>query len=137
MNRRHVLFAVSSICLVACDSASDLGAAEASVAQFHALLDAGQFELIYAGSGDDMKQSITQEAFIELLRAIRNKLGNVKTTERLGSNTSYAISGTFVTLIYKTTFADGEGTEQFVFRSTEPKPVLAGYHMNSPAMIVR
>jgi hypothetical protein len=44
-------------------------------------------------------------------------------------------SGTFVSLGYKTAFEHGDGAEQFVFRVSDGRAVLAGYRVDSMALV--
>lgn len=136
MKRRHALVVLGSLSLGACSASADIAASEAGVTQFHTLLDSGQFERIYSESADEMKQASTAQALTELLAAIHRKLGAVKSAERQGWNTNYTTSGSFVTLTYKTIFAAGEATEQFVFRMKDKTAALAGYHINSTTLVL-
>ena len=42
-----------------------------------------------------------------------------------------------MTLQYATTFDGGDAAEQFVYRLGDGKALLAGYHINSLALIVK
>jgi hypothetical protein len=46
-------------------------------------------------------------------------------------------SGTFVTLTYSSTYAEGEASEQFVYRLQGNTALLAGYNVNSDALITK
>jgi hypothetical protein len=50
---------------------------------------------------------------------------------------NYHTSGTFATLVYKTRYAGGEATETFVYRIKSESALLAGYHINSNALITK
>jgi hypothetical protein len=115
---------------------ADTSAAEQAVPRFHELLDAGNFIEIYEKSSDDLKTSATQKDFVALLEAVHRKLGNTKSAEKIGWNVNYQTSGTFVTLNYKTAYADGNADEQFVYRLDGKVALLAGYHVNSNAFIL-
>jgi hypothetical protein len=64
-------------------------------------------------------------------------LGKTKSAEKRGWNVNYHTSGTFVTLTYKTSYVEGEADEQFVYRLEGTVALLAGYHINSNALIVK
>jgi len=65
--------------------------------------------------------------------AVRERLGAVKSTERTGFNVNYDTGASQITLAYQTTFANGEGTETFIYDTGEP-PRLMSWHVDSPAL---
>jgi hypothetical protein len=134
MRTLAVLFA---LLFAGCSMQADTKAAEQAVPRFHDLVDAGQFEVIYAESGEEFRKSISQDKFFAFIGAVHRKLGPVKATKPDGWFVNYNTSGTFVTLNYATTFVEGEGAEQFVFRLSGDKAVLVGYHINSSELIVK
>jgi hypothetical protein len=72
---------------------------------------------------------------VALLAAVDRKLGAVKDAEKNGWNVNFQTSGTFVTLGFKTQFEHGRGVETFVYRIADGRALLAGYHINSNALI--
>lgn len=115
----------------------DTSVAEQAVPRFHALLNAGKFEEIYNASSEDIKKATKQQDFIALLEAVHRKLGEVKSSERQAWKVNYQTSGTFVSLTYKTIYSEGEAAEQFVFLLKGKAATLAGYHINSNALILK
>ncbi len=75
--------------------------------------------------------------FTELLSAVSRKLGTKKSSTNVNWNINYHTSGTFVTLTQNTEFERGDAEEQFVYRIEEDKALLAGYHINSHALITQ
>ena len=69
--------------------------------------------------------------------AIDRKLGAAKIATRTTWNQTHLPSGTFVTLVFKMQFEKGDGTETFMYRISDGKAFLAGYHINSNALITR
>ena len=131
-------FAVAAaVAIAACSAGADSRLAERAVDEFHQMLDAGQFEAMYSASADELQKATTQEQFVALLGAVHRKLGSVKAATRKNWNVNYQPSGTFVTLVYSTSYAEGEAAEQFVYRMQDGKALLAGYHVNSNALILR
>jgi hypothetical protein len=61
----------------------------------------------------------------------------VQSADRTGFNISFVPSGTFVRLGYATKFDADAATEEFVFRIDNEGVRLAGYHINSDALIVK
>lgn len=123
--------------LAGCSMAADADRAAQAVPKFHEMLDAGRFEDIYAGAADDLKGATPQKDFVALLEAVHRKLGNTKSSTQQGWNVNYHTSGTFVTLNYATAYAEGDASEQFVYRLRANEALLAGYHVNSNALILK
>jgi len=135
---RLLAVSISTLSLLcACSMSGDTAVAEQAVPKFHEFLDAGRFAEIYEGASADLKNAGSQGDFVALLDAVHRKLGMVKSSEKQGWNVNYDTSGTFVTLTYKTTYAEGEAGEQFVYRIKGSAAALAGYHINSMALIVK
>lgn len=116
----------------------NLQVAKDSVGMFHAQLDAEQYSSIYSTTDKKFHQITSETDFTKLLQAIHNKLGTVQQSNLRNERISwYAGLGTTVTLVYDTRFADGTGTEQFVWRITAGQASLYGYHINSNDLITR
>lgn len=122
--------------LIACSMSADAERAEQAVTGFHQMLDAAEFETIYDASADDLKKATTREKFIAFLAAVHRKLGGTRSAKQQGWNVNYHTSGTFVTLTYATSYERGEAVEQFVYRVRAEHALLAGYHINSEALIL-
>ena len=134
---RAVLVILVACCVCSCSISADTALAEKQVPQFHALLDEGRTAEIYTQASDDLKKATTEADFVALLDAVHRKLGAVQKTEKQTWNVNYHTSGTFATLVYKTQYAGGEATETFVYRITNESALLAGYHINSNALIIK
>ena len=104
-----------------------------AVAAFHKQLDAGQFAAIEAAGGPEINQPPGQLA--KLLEAVHRKLGNTKSSQQVGFNDQVNTGGHFLSLDYTTTFEKGVASENFYFRITDGKAVLAGYHVASDALV--
>ncbi len=121
----------------ACSASANTRQAEAAVQQFHDLLDSGQSSAVYDSASDDLKRVSPEQQFVPLLDAVHRKLGQTKTATRSGWNVNYSTSGNFITLNYQTVYAEGPASEQFVYRMVGDKPILAGYHISSNALILK
>jgi opacity protein-like surface antigen len=135
--RPLVVLAALFATLCGCSMSADTAAADQAVPKFHEQLDAGRFDEIYGQSGDELKNATTQQDFVAFLDAVHRKLGNTKAADKIGWNVNYQTSGSFVTLVYKTTFASGDAQEEFVFRMHDKDALLVGYHINSTALILK
>lgn len=129
--------AVVALVLSACSMSADTELAEKAVPRFHESLSAEQFESIYTEASEELKQASTKESFVSLLGGVRKKLGVVKSSTIQSWNVQYHTSGTFVTLNYATVYAEGEASERFVYRLKEEQALLAGYHINSNALVLK
>jgi hypothetical protein len=120
-----------------CGSKHDIATAEAAVTQFHVQLDAGNFDQIYAQSDAAMKNASSQEKFVALLDAIHRKLGVVKNATRQSFFMNYGTSGKTLRLTYATQYDADNATEEFIFRVNGNDVSLAGYHINSEALVTK
>jgi hypothetical protein len=111
--------------------------AEQGVALFHQQLNQEQYDQIYSQAGDDFRKASSHDEVVALFSAIHRKLGNVQSSDQTNFYLTAATWGTFVTLNYKTKFADSTAAENFVFQVRGNNAVLVGYHINSTALITR
>ena len=135
MHIRQLAILFTVVSMAACSMADDTALAEAQVAQFHQGLDSQQFEAMYENGGQELKGAATKTDFVALLSAVHRKLGAVTSSNKVSWHVNYHTSGSFVTLGYETTFANGKGTEQFVYKLSDDKALLVGYHINSNELI--
>jgi hypothetical protein len=121
--------------LAACSPGAEVPAAERAAASFHAQLDAGRFAAIYAQSSDEMKRTTSQQDLVRLLDAVHARLGRFRSGRTAGWNDSRTSAGRFVALDYAATYERGAAQENFVFRVDDGRAVLAGYHVDSKALL--
>src|SRR5258708_8789445 len=100
---RRVLFRSLSIVLfplavAGCGGKQDIANAETAVTQFHAQLNAGNFEQIYADSHLSMKKTTTKEKFVALLDAFHRKLTSLKNANGQSFFINLSTSGMFLRL---------------------------------------
>src|SRR5258708_33833825 len=131
------LTAALLVVLAGCSMSADTKMAEEAVARFRTMLDAAQFEAIYAESADDLRKATTRDKFIAFLEAVHKKLGITKSAKEESWNVNYHTSGTFITLSYGTSYERGDAREQFVYRLQGVNAKLAGYHITSDALILK
>lgn len=135
--RRFLLVLAAPVLLVGCSAPQDMKVAEGEIVPFHERLDGGRFEEIYDASAPELKQAASKEAFIAFLAAVHRKLGVVKRVAPKGSRVTIGTSGTFVLLQYETVFDEGTGTEVFTFKVDDTRALLAGYQINSMALVTK
>ncbi|MGA7853177.1 MAG: DUF4019 domain-containing protein [Candidatus Acidiferrales bacterium] len=112
--------------------------AKQNVQVFHAQLDTEQYAAAYAASDEKLHQTTTQSDFIKFLGAVHRKLGNVQQSNLRNTGVAwFAGQGATVTLVYETKFAEGSGTEQFVWHVKDNAALLYGYHINSNELVTK
>ncbi|MEA3039586.1 MAG: hypothetical protein QOE79_2099 [Sphingomonadales bacterium] len=133
---RRAPFLVAALAgLAACSPGSDVPAAERGVAAFHATLDAGRYGAIYSASSEEMRRTTSAEDFTRLLEAVHGRLGRFRAGTTRSWNDSRTTSGRFVTIDYTATYERGAADENFVFRIDDGRAALAGYHVDSRALV--
>jgi hypothetical protein len=119
-----------------CSPSADLSASDGAITSFHRSLDAGNFDAIYDGSATDLKSVASRDKLAALLSAVHRKLGAFKSGSNTGWNDNVTTSGHYLTVNYAATYEHGPAAEEFVFNIANGKTALAGYHINSDALIL-
>jgi Protein of unknown function (DUF4019) len=134
-----VLLCGMGLLVTSCGSSKQhLELAQRNVEQFHTQLDTEQYTAIYASCDDKFHQITSESDFTKLLEAIHRKLGNVQHSDLKNKGVAwYSGEGATVTLIYETKFAEGTGTERFIWHVKDNGAMLYGYHINSNDLITR
>jgi hypothetical protein len=132
------LGAVTTMALMVagCSAGNDVPVAQQAITIFHHQLDAGQFAAIYNGSSADMKSASGGGDLTQLLAAVHRKLGAFQSGSAIGWNDNYGTGGHFVTINYSAKYARGDASENFVYRLSNDKAALAGYHIASNALVI-
>jgi hypothetical protein len=136
MRKIGIGVAIGLALLSACSAGTDVPMAAGAADSFHKQLNAGDYQAIYDASDRLMKNSMLPKPFVEMLTVVHKKLGDFKSAEQPGWNDQVTTNGHFVTLIYHATYVRGSAEENFVFRIDGQRAVLAGYHVNSQALIL-
>jgi hypothetical protein len=122
--------------LAGCSSSRSFDLAKAQIPHFRELTAAREFGRLYAEADNELKKNTTEQEFVRFLSAIDRKLGAVQSSEDSGWRVNMSTSGSSVVLSFKTQFEKGPGLETFTFRVAGDKALLAGYSINSNALIV-
>jgi hypothetical protein len=133
--RKFLIVGAAAGLLSGCSALKDEAAAGQAVTHFHQLLDAGQYEAIYAAAAPELRASSPKPNFLRFMDAVHRKLGAVQEAKQQGWRVDYGTGGGTISLSYQTRFARGGGAETFVYR-TGPTPLLVGYNINSSDLIV-
>jgi hypothetical protein len=121
--------------LGACSMANDIPLVESDIAVFHKELNAAQFDKIFADSAPDMKSAPSTVPFPQLLAAVHRKLGDFQSGNSVGWNDNVNTNGHFVTVNFSAKYTRGEARETFVYRVDGKSASLAGYNIDSAALI--
>jgi hypothetical protein len=127
---------VALVLLGACSPRADVATGEGEIAKFHAALNAGQLDVIYGNSDPSLRQATKQEEFDQLLSAVHRKLGPFQSGKTQTWLDNATVAGHFLTINYTSQYARGAAQENFVYRLADGHARLAGYHINSTALIV-
>ena len=131
------LVIVASLIVGSCSLAKHRETARKAVDTFHNQLNAGQFQEIYAQSGDEFKKAASEADAIALFEAVHRKLGMVNQATETSWRVGTAPFGTTAMLAYDVEFSEGKGTEQFIFQMKDNKALLVNYNVNSPLLITK
>jgi hypothetical protein len=123
--------------LGACSFGADVPVAEKATDEFHAQLNAGQFDAIYQNGSADLKGAAEQADMVALLGAIHRKLGAFKGGKTANWNDSVTTAGHVITLSYDAVYEQGKASEEFVYRIDSGRAALVGYHINSNQLLLR
>lgn len=127
---------ILALTLSACSIGKDVPLAENGVKTFHSQLAADQIDAIVAASGPELTAGPARARFTQLLTVVRKKLGRPTGDKQVGWNDNINTGGHFISLDYQSKYERGDAAENFVYRVDGEKLVLAGYHVNSDALIL-
>ena len=130
---RWITAAGAAALLSGCSFGHDMTATDAAVVAFHQRLDAGQYDAILRDA--DPELSGTSAEMTQLLAAVHDRLGPVGSFDRTNFNETLNGQGHLVGVDYHAMFRGGPADENFTFRIHDGRPVLAGYHISSNALI--
>lgn len=132
---KRILSFAFCLLLAACSGTQSVKVAEQGVGQFHNELNAGRYAQLYDQSASEMKSATKREDFIAFVRGGHRKLGAFESGKQVGWNVNYTPTGQFVTLTYDSQYQRGPAQEQFVFRVSDDRAILAGYRVNSTVFV--
>lgn len=134
--RRALVGTAAAMLLAGCSMGQDASTTEKAIGSFHAQINAGQFDAVYAASAEEMKTTTSQVVFDRMMSAIHRKLGAFKSGKVLGWNDNLTANGHLLTLNYAADYDSGAADENFVYRVDGDRATLIGYHVNSQALLL-
>ena len=105
------------------------------VQEFHALLNSGQNDQIYDRASDAFRGGGNKEDLIKSFQSVHRKLGDAGSSTLNNLNVTATPTGTYITAVYRTTFATGEAVETFTWLKSGQGVVLNGYNIQSMKLI--
>ncbi len=112
-------------------------AAERQVTFFHQRFNDQDMKSIVTAAHPDLWKTSSKAEVLEFLSAVRQKLGKANDSQTLSWNVQAGMGVTNATLVQKTTFEAGEGTETFIYRVEKKKASLLGYKIVSKDLIMK
>ena len=108
------------------------------IAKFHEWVQTEQLDSIWSLTDPKFREAGPQEKFNALLHAIKTKLDKVKESNQVAWTVNNTIgNGSYYTVVYKTTFEQGEGNESFNFKTGNDTLSLVGYNIQSMDLITK
>lgn len=131
---RILLILVISLCVGGFFAYQKVGRVEKEIASIHRMFDARQFDEIYDGADELLKQSVSREAMVGVFERNRRVLGTTVSSKR---NEHWAfwfwrrgVTGIVIEQGYSTTYERGRVDEIFTFRVEGRKARLLNYQFN-------
>lgn len=141
MGITRTLYTIVLIIVIAfamsCSLQRDKVTGETGVAKFHSQFNAGQYHEIYIQTDDGFRKATSEQQLTEYMEAVHRKLGEVKDAKQVGWRVNFTTAGSQVLLAYRTTFAEGDATEEFVFIVNGNDSRLFKYNIQSPTLITK
>jgi hypothetical protein len=109
-------------------TAYDPKAIDKAVQSIQQKMEEGDYESLYMVSSDKLKEEVTQEQFLDVMKTARQRLG-----KRLSKNHSINIvenidGQNYISSIYNSHFEKCPATEKFTFLKNNSTYFFAGYH---------
>ncbi|MCH8863392.1 MAG: hypothetical protein IID51_12920 [Proteobacteria bacterium] len=129
---RIALLFLAGITLQGCQQPENFDDAEQSVSLFHDRLNLALYEEIWELTAPGFGEAQVREDARAVFSAMHSRLGLVLDSEIIDAS-FYTSSeeGAMVTLVYRTTFERGSGTEIFTFATESGASLLLNYNISS------
>jgi len=127
-------FAFCSACALQASHAGIPPPAQAAIDTVSDDISEGRFEKIYNEAADEWHQAKTLDQSNEILKQLKEKLGDVKGRAFHTATEEDKPSAHTFTITYKTTFDRGVGMETFTLVERQGQWLLAGYFVNSDVL---
>jgi hypothetical protein len=134
MAGKRLLFVAPVLLLAGCLNKADAKLADDATATFYQEVAAKQYQAMYDGAANDLKNGVASDAFVAMMQRIDQNMGVCgPPKKRFDVHININSQGTFRDQGYARKCANGdlEETVTIVIRNGEAK--LAGYHLGQAA----
>lgn len=131
---RYLLPILAAFLLTGCNPGAQIEDARDQIKQFQADYNAGDVEALYRKAGDRLRSQTSMEQMEGTVALFSARLGKIESSEQTGFNAGFHNGVTTTTVVMKTRFAQGEGSETYIFEGSGDAMKLAGWTVNSPLL---
>jgi hypothetical protein len=103
--------------------------------EFHTRFNAKQFGAIFDAADPEWRKTTDRDTSDKFFARVQRKMGACTTSASGGYNYSVTTGGTFVTISYETTCANGKLAEEFRWRVLGDKVLLVSYNASNPLLL--
>jgi hypothetical protein len=128
-----ILLAAAVFC--GCGMSQNVDLAKKAVDEFHTRFNAKQFDTIFDAADPEWQKAMDRDTSDKFFARVQRKMGGCTTSTNDGYNYNVTTGGTFVSIHYETTCANGKLAEQFKWRVNGQKVLLLAYNANSPLLL--
>ena len=128
---------VAGLLISGCSAGADVARVEGEIAGFRQLVIADKFHEIYSASANDLRNTTSEKDFTDLLSAVKRKLGPLQSSQQLNWQTMSVNGNSTIKIVFKSQYTGGDATEQFTYKFDGQSYLLAGYNINSNALIIK
>jgi len=132
-NAAITALALAGATTVGCSANADKSAAEAAVAEFRQMADAGRYAEIWQGGANELKASTSQDELVRVLSGLHVHYGNFRSANQTNWHWNSSNGAVSVTLEYDSQFENARGNERFIYRIENGAARLAGYNRRAGA----
>jgi|SRR5215831_2367555 len=132
-----VVLATVMVFGTSCSVRKAKGVAALGVANFHSQFNSKQYRQIYNQTDQGFQKQTSEPQLTDYLEAVHRKLDEVKDAKEVRWRANVTPSGTQVSLLYQTTFDEGNATEEFVFIVDGDSSRLFRYNIQSPTLVTK
>ena len=122
-----------AVAATGCSANADKSTAEAGVAQFRQMADAGRYAEIWQGGANELRASSSQDELVRVLSALHAHYGNFRSANQTNWHWNSSNGAVSVTLEYDSQFVNAQAAERFIYRIENGAARLAGYNRRASA----
>ena len=129
------LLALGVFIYCGCGMSRGVDQAKKAVDEFHTRFNAKPFDAIFDDADPEWRKSMDRDTSDKFFARVQRKMGGCSASTNGGYNYNVTTSGTFVTIDYQTSCANGKLEEQFRWRMDGKKTLLLAYNANNSLLL--